>query len=79
MYRNPSTGVRPKFREVLLTLIDDQECVLAIPQQDLDTHPLAGVLGSPLEAGDGMYSDLKLKYQSSSSRPLQHTVIVQHS
>ena len=32
--------------------------MLAIPQHDLDTHQLAEVLGSPLEAGQSMYIDL---------------------
>lgn len=54
---------RPKFREVLLSLLKDKENVLAIPQEALDSHQLAGVLGSPIEAGDGMYLDLKLMFE----------------
>ena len=49
---------------------------MAIPQEDLDSHQLAGALGAPLEAGGGMYKDLQLKYHS--SRPL-HTVTVAQS
>ena len=76
MYRNPTTEERPKFRELLLPLISDQETAMAIPQEDLDSHQLAGALGAPLEAGGGMYKDLQLKYHS--SRPL-HTVTVAQS
>ena len=36
--------------------------MLLIPQAALDTHELAGVLGSPLEAGKSMHSDLQNKY-----------------
>ena len=38
--------------------------MLSIPQEALDTHPLAGVLGSPLEAGENMYSDLHNQYSA---------------
>ena len=51
---------------------------MAIPQRDLATHPLAGVLGAPLETGERMYMDLQLKYHSSHSRP-SHTVTVVQS
>ena len=46
---------------------------MAVPQEDLATHQLAGALGAPLEAGAGMYKDLQLKYHT--SRP-SHTVTV---
>jgi hypothetical protein len=36
--------------------------VLSIPQEALDTHHLAGVLGSPLKAGERMYEDLQTRY-----------------
>lgn len=74
-YRNPTARERPKFRELLLPLISDQETVLAIPQEDLDTHLLAGVLGAPLEAGDKMYMDLRFKYHN--SRPLYTATVAQ--
>ena len=38
--------------------------MLSIPQEALDAHKLAGVLGSSLEVGKGMYSDLQNKYCS---------------
>ena len=36
--------------------------MLSIPQEALNTHNLAGVLGSPLEVGANMYRDLQNKY-----------------
>ena len=70
VHRNPASDQRPKFRELLLSLLNDKDDVLAIPQKALDTHPLAGVLGSPLEAGEGMYLDLKLMFEKKVSKPL---------
>ena len=53
---------RPSFRELFLALTGDISQVLLIPQTDGEIHPLAGVLGSPLEAGKNMYKDLQNKY-----------------
>ena len=39
--------------------------VLSFPQEVLNTHHLAGVLGSPLEAGENMYGDLQGRYAES--------------
>ena len=39
--------------------------MLSIPQEALATHQLAGILGSPLEAGKSLYEDLKRKYEAS--------------
>ena len=55
-------GQRPSFRELLLTLLGNPKAVLSIPREALNTHNLAGVLGSPLEAGTNMYRDLQNKY-----------------
>ena len=60
--RNPVAGSRPVFRDILLPLLDKPESVLSIPPEALDTHHLAGVLGSPLEAGENMYRDLRYTY-----------------
>ena len=60
--RNSVAGLRPSFRELLLTLLSNPKTVLSIPQEALNTHNLAGVLGSPLEAGANMYRDLQNKY-----------------
>ena len=38
--------------------------MLSIPQEVLDSHELAGVLGSPLEIGKSVYKDLQDKYCS---------------
>ena len=53
---------RPKFSDLALILVGDRKEVLAIPREELATHPLAGVLGAPLEAGEGMYLDLQNRY-----------------
>ena len=53
---------RPSFRELLLALLGDPKTVLSIPQEALHTHNLAGVLGSPLAAGENLYSDLRNRY-----------------
>ena len=62
MYRHPETSQRPSFRDIVLTLVGSEEVVLNIPEEDSSTDPLAGVLGAPLEAGEGMYSELFKRY-----------------
>ena len=42
--------------------MSNQQLVLSIPQDAIETHQLAGVLGAPLEAGEKMYQDLQYKY-----------------
>ena len=61
-YRNPVAASRPGFREIFLSLLNTPENVLSIPPKALDTHHLAGIIGSPLEAGENMYIDLRDKY-----------------
>ena len=60
--RNPARSERPNFRSIHLNLLENEEDVLSIPQEALDTHQLAGVLGSPLKAGERMYEDLQIRY-----------------
>ena len=57
---------RPEFREILLGLLENESVVLVIPPEDKATHPQAGVLGAPLEAGQRMYSALQNTYNSES-------------
>ena len=64
-------GLRPSFRELLLTLLRNPKAVLSIPQEALDTHNLAGVLGSPLDVGESMYRDLQNKYCSEDNHDYQ--------
>ena len=54
-HRHPDSAERPKFQKILLTLLGDDKALLAVPTEEGATHSLAGVLGSPLEAGHGMY------------------------
>ncbi len=61
-HRHPQTIVRPGFRDVVLTLVGNEEVVLSIPEEDSSTHPLAGVLGALLEAGENMYTRLQKRY-----------------
>ena len=60
--RDPIAGSRPRFREIAIVLTGNPRDVLSIPQEALDAHKLAGVLGSPLEVGKNIYSDLQNKY-----------------
>ena len=53
---------RPSFRELLLTLLNVPNAILSIPEEALDTHSLAGVLGSTLTSGENMYRDLQERY-----------------
>lgn len=62
IYRNPEVAFRPKFSDLALMLVGDRKEVLGIPQEDLATHLLAGVLGASLEAGEGMHLDLQNRY-----------------
>ena len=60
--RHPHSSLRPGFKDVLLQLMEPESIVLAIPDKDLTTHQLAGVLGAPVSAGERMYKDLQWKY-----------------
>ena len=63
--RDPVAASRPRFRELTIILTGNPQDVLSIPQEALShSHKLAGVLGSPLEAGKNMYSDIQNKYCS---------------
>ena len=64
IYRDPIAGSRPRFREIVIVLTGSPQDVLSIPQEALDVHRLAGVLGSDLEAGKNMYKYLQNKYCS---------------
>ena len=62
--RNPTASKRPTFREIVLSLVESGDKVLPIPCKALDTRHLAGILGSPLKAGEKMYTDLRDRYLS---------------
>ena len=53
---------RPKFSDLALILVSDRKEVLVIPQEDINTHQLAGMLGTPLAAGERMYIELQNRY-----------------
>ena len=52
---------RPGFRDILLSLLEDEQTVLSIPK-DIGSNSLAAVLGAPLEAGFNMYTELQTMY-----------------
>ncbi len=62
LLRHPETSQRLCFRDIVLTLIGNEKMVLSIPEKDSSTHPLAGVLGAPLETGENMYIQLQNTY-----------------
>ncbi|KAL5491167.1 hypothetical protein EMCRGX_G016406 [Ephydatia muelleri] len=59
---NPDTYSRPTFRDIYLSLHQSMEFVLQVPDDAHLTHPQAGILGAPLEAGEKMYIDLQRSY-----------------
>ena len=65
--RQPVTSRRPTFREIVIALTANPSEVLFIPEEALATHHLAGVLASPLVAGERMYQDLQNKYHDVSN------------
>ena len=65
------TAQRPSFRDLLLTLLSIPDAMISLAQEALDTDHLAGVLGSPLKAGQNMYSDLQNRYAMKDERDYQ--------
>ncbi|CAI8019033.1 Ephrin type-A receptor 8 (Fragment) [Geodia barretti] len=59
---NPDPAERPTFQQILLTLLGDDKALLAVPTEERASHSLAGVLGSPLEAGHSMYLNRQNSY-----------------
>eukprot|EP00731_Ephydatia_muelleri_P015159 Em0008g879a len=59
---NPDTYSRPAFRDIYLSLHQSTEFVLQVPDDARLTHPQAGILGAPLDAGEKMYIDLQKSY-----------------
>eukprot|EP00731_Ephydatia_muelleri_P006930 Em0003g1178a len=59
---NPDAHSRPVFRDMHLSLAQYEDHVLTLPSEALETHPQAGALGAPLEAGLKMYTDLQYRY-----------------
>ena len=60
--RHPDHSSRPVFREISLAFLVKKDIILHIPEEALETHKQAGVLGAPIEAGDKMYEDLQKTY-----------------
>ena len=66
-YRNPQPLSRPNFKEILNVLLKNETQILQIPVKDACTHDAAIVLGSELEAGNYMYTDLQRTYVTSAN------------
>ena len=62
MCRNPIARERPSFQNIVLLLNQSEQVLLEIPEEALSSHPQAGELGAPLEAGQNMYSELQRTY-----------------
>ena len=60
--RHPKPRRRPEFKDILMQLVRDESCLLHIPVSDASTSQQASQLGSPLTAGEYMYSDLQRAY-----------------
>ena len=60
--RHPRTSSRPTFSTLLHTLSQNPTTLLNWTEEDRNVHPLAAVLGAPLEAGLGLYIDLQQVY-----------------
>ncbi|KAL5491565.1 hypothetical protein EMCRGX_G016873 [Ephydatia muelleri] len=58
----PDHNARPSFRDIHMSLFQDQDFVLHVPEEAASTHPQAAVLGAPLEAGEKMYIELQKSY-----------------
>lgn len=65
-YRNPNPLERPGFRDILLSLMEDEQTVLSIPK-DIESNSLTAVLGAPLEAGFNMLQTMYYNREITSS------------
>ena len=60
--RNSEMHSRPTFMDIDLWLWQSTDLLLKILDEAHLTHPQAGTLGAPLEAGENMYIDLQKTY-----------------
>lgn len=59
---HPNPFCRPCFKDVINTLLQDEDRVLQIPIRDASTHESAIILGASLKTGAYMYADLQQRY-----------------
>ena len=69
-HRNPFPNSRPSFREILATMLEEEETVLTIPKKDAFTHKQASMLGAVLTAGEKMYKVLQNTYIADKPSPI---------
>ena len=65
--RHPVASSRPKYRDVLTSLLQEETKVLNIPMGEASSHPQACLLGASLEAGKEMYLGLQQCYNADAS------------
>ena len=77
-FRKEKPVDRPIFRDIVNILVQDR--VLSIPLRELSTHPQAGILGAPLEAGANLYkaiynshSTVSLNEDDNNYESIQHS------
>ena len=62
IFRHPVAAARPKYRDILTILLQDERKLLDIPVEDASTHSEACLLGASMEAGKRMYIPLQHCY-----------------
>ena len=55
---------RPGFRDILLSLLEDEEEILRMPRDAVGSNSLVAVLGASLDAGFNLYTELQTKYSN---------------
>ena len=66
-HRHPESSGRLGFSDVLCTLMQNEEVILAVPES---TNAQAGTLGVDLEAAYHLYSDLQHMYTMYTGSPI---------
>lgn len=59
---HPNPFCRPCFKDIINTLLQDEDRVLQIPIRDASTHESAIILGANLKTGAYMYTNLQQRY-----------------
>ena len=60
--RHPDPIERPSFQDVMLSLLQQDRTVLAIPDEELNNDTQAGLLGAVLQSSDKLYYNLQQTY-----------------
>ena len=60
--RHPKSSSRPHSKDIVKTLLENVDEVLAIPPEDVPADSQAAVLGAPLDKATHLYQDLQNTY-----------------